>query len=74
MENIINISQIVLSIALITVVLFQNKGTGIGSIIGGGDGNAYRTKRGFEKGLHYATIFISLAFFAVAMANILIQK
>ncbi|MDP2683571.1 MAG: preprotein translocase subunit SecG [bacterium] len=74
MGNILSISQIVLSVALITVVLFQNKGTGLGSIMGGGDGNVYRTKRGFEKVLFYATIFISLAFFGVALANILIQK
>jgi len=74
MGKILNIAQIVLSIALITVVLFQNKGTGLGSIMGGGDGNVYRTKRGFEKVLFYATIFIALAFFGVALANILIQK
>lgn len=74
MGNTLNIIQIILSAALIIVVLFQNKGTGLGSIMGGGDGNVYRTKRGFEKGLFYATIFISIAFFGVAMANILIQR
>jgi len=76
MGNILNIVQIVLSVALITVVLFQNKGTGLGSLMGGGggDGNVYRTKRGFEKGLFYATIFISIAFFGVALANILLQR
>ncbi len=73
MENTLNIIQIVLATALIVVILLQNKGTGLGSIMGG-DGNVYRTKRGFEKTLFYSTIAISIAFFGVAIANILIRR
>ncbi len=73
MENTLNIIQIVLAVALIVVILLQNKGTGLGSIMGG-DGNVYRTKRGFEKTLFYSTIAISIAFFGVAIANILIRR
>ncbi|XOU94075.1 MAG: preprotein translocase subunit SecG [Candidatus Kerfeldbacteria bacterium] len=73
MENTLNIIQIVLAVALIVVILLQNKGTGLGSIMGG-EGNVYRTKRGFEKTLFYSTIALSLAFFGIAIANILIRQ
>ena len=73
MENTLNIIQIVLAVALIIVILLQNKGTGLGSIMGG-DGNVYRTKRGFEKTLFYSTIVISIAFFGTAIVNILIRQ
>lgn len=76
MENILNIAQIVLSVVLIAVVLLQNRGGGLGSAFGGGGGgeNVYRTKRGFEKALFVSTIIISIIFFGVAIANVLISQ
>ncbi|MFA5134244.1 MAG: preprotein translocase subunit SecG [Patescibacteria group bacterium] len=72
MENILNIAQIVLAVALITAILFQNRGAGLGGVFGG-EGNVYRTKRGFEKILFFSTIVLSVAFFGVALANVLIK-
>jgi len=76
MEKILNIVQIILATLLVTVVLFQNKGSGLGSAFGGsgGQGNVYRTKRGFEKVLFVSTIVISTLFLGVALANILIRQ
>lgn len=73
MEKILTIAQIVLAIILMAVILLQNKGTGLGSAFGGGE-NVFRTKRGFEKILSTSTVVVSILFFGVALANIIIQR
>ena len=69
---ILNISQIIVSISLITAVLLQQRGTGLSATFGG-EGNIYRTKRGIEKALFILTIVLAIIFFAIAIANILIK-
>lgn len=61
MKPIISLVQIILGILLILVIIIQQKGSGIGSSFGG-DLSFYRTKRGAEKLLFYATIGLSSAF------------
>lgn len=73
MQNIINIIQIIIASLLIAVILLQNHGTGLGSAFGG-EGNVYRTKRGFEKILFVSTIILSVIFLGLAMTNILIRQ
>ncbi len=68
---VLNIIEIVLAVLLITGILLQARGSGLGAAFGG-DGNVYRTRRGIEKRLHGATIIIAIAFFGVALANALI--
>ncbi|MFA6553287.1 MAG: preprotein translocase subunit SecG [Patescibacteria group bacterium] len=70
MKQIFNIIEIVLSVVLIAAILLQNRGSGLGGVFGG-EGNVYRTKRGFEKILFVTTIVVSVLFFGVAIANIL---
>lgn len=72
MEKYLNIGQIVTAVLLIVAILFQSRGTGLSSVFGG-EGNVYRTKRGFEKGLFIATIVLSILFLGIALANILIR-
>jgi protein translocase SecG subunit len=67
----LNILQVIFAILLITAILLQNKGTGLGAAFGGG-GNLYRTKRGAEKVLHIATIVIVVIFIGLLIANIFI--
>jgi preprotein translocase subunit SecG len=69
---ILNISQLVVSVLLIAAVLLQQRGTGLSATFGG-EGNIYRTKRGIEKGLFVATIALSIIFFGIALANILVK-
>jgi preprotein translocase subunit SecG len=64
-----SVIQIVLSILLVTTILLQQRGTGLGSAFGGA-GEIFRTKRGIEKGLFYATIGISVLFFITAILNV----
>ncbi|OQB18775.1 MAG: preprotein translocase subunit SecG [Parcubacteria group bacterium ADurb.Bin192] len=68
-QIILPIIQIVLSVLLVTAILLQQRGTGLGAAFGG-EGAVYRTKRGLEKGLFYATIGLSVLFFATAILNI----
>ena len=70
----IQIIQGVLAILLVGAILMQSKGTGIGGVFGGGEGNIYRTKRGAEKVLFISTIVMSVLFFAAAFVSILIRR
>lgn len=70
-DSILNIVQIILSVLLVTVILLQARGTGLGAAFGG-EGNVYRTKRGIEKKLFHLTIVLAILFFGVALANILV--
>ena len=64
------IIQIVISVALITVVLFQVKGGGLGGIFGQAD-SVFRTKRGIEKYLFIATIVLVVIFVALSIVSML---
>ncbi len=69
----IPIAQIVVSVLLIGLILIQGKGTGLSGVFGG-DGNVFRTKRGAERVLYFATIIVVVLFFAVALANVYINR
>jgi len=59
------------SLLLITVILLQSRGTGLGSAWGGG-GESYHTKRGAERLLFTATIALSVLFVILSIINVLI--
>ncbi len=68
---ILNIVQLVLAILLTASILLQARGTGLGSVFGGG-GNVFRTKRGAEKKIFQLTIIFSILFLGISLANVLI--
>lgn len=72
MKTIFLLILIVTSISLITVIMLQPRSGGAGAIFGGGT-EVYRSRRGFEKILHYLTIFLVFLFAAVAFGLIFIQ-
>jgi len=74
MERILRIVEIVLAVFLVTTILLQQKGSGLGGVFGGGEGNVYRTLRGAEKVLFMATIVIAVLFCGTAMALVLIRS
>ena len=71
--QIIQISQIVVSILLILSILLQNRGAGLGASFGGG-GEVYRTKRGAEKFLFRATIILIAVFVILAVIGLFSQS
>jgi preprotein translocase subunit SecG len=66
----INILQIILAIALIIVILLQNRGTGLGGAFGG-ESAVYHSRRSLEKTLFQITIALAIVFFITAFINIL---
>ena len=64
------IIQIVISVALVTAILFQVKGGGLGGIFGQAD-SVFRTKRGIEKWLFIATIVLVVIFVALSIVSML---
>jgi preprotein translocase subunit SecG len=60
----------VISVALITAILFQVKGGGLGGIFGQAD-SVFRTKRGIEKYLFIATIVLVVIFVALSIVSVL---
>lgn len=72
MQNILTIVEIVASALLIGAILLQQQGAGLGATFGG-EGNTFRTKRGLEKSLHYATIVLSAVFLGAALALIIVS-
>lgn len=63
--------QVIVGITLIGAILLQQKGTGLGTVFGG-SGNVFSTKRGIDKILFRATIFLSLLFFLIALASLFV--
>jgi preprotein translocase subunit SecG len=60
------VAQILVAIALITTVLFQLHGGGLGGIFGQAD-SVYRTRRGLEKTLLKLTITLAVVFVILAV-------
>jgi preprotein translocase subunit SecG len=72
MGSFLTILEIVLSIALISLVLIQAKGAGLGSAFGG-SGEAFRSKRGVEKIVTWGAGVVAILF-AVNSILLLIIK
>lgn len=70
MKSVIFLIQIIIGILLVLVVLIQQKGTGLGTAFGG-DLSFYRTKRGAEKLLFYATIMLSTIFILISLVGLI---
>lgn len=71
MKNVIYISQIVVSVLLMTSILIQSRGSGLGLAFGGSSA-VYRTKRGAEKIIFRATIVLVALFLAISVAHLFI--
>jgi preprotein translocase subunit SecG len=69
MQIYLNVAQIVLSIALVTAILLQVRGGGLGGIFGQPD-TVYRTKRGVEKILFQLTIVLVILFIIVSIITL----
>lgn len=71
LKLIINIAQIAVSILLITAILMQARGTGLGAAFGG-EGMIFRTKRGMEKILHISSVILAAIFLGLSLALIFV--
>ncbi|UCC77336.1 MAG: preprotein translocase subunit SecG [Anaerolineales bacterium] len=72
MARYLNVVQIILSAALITLVILQSKGGGLSRMFGG-EGGVYKTRRGFEKTLFNITIAVIVTFFIFSLLSVMFQ-
>jgi len=71
MELILNIAQISISVLLVITILFQQRGAGLGGVLGG-EGGVYFKKRGAEKMLFTASITLAVLFILSAIVRMII--
>ncbi len=71
MTNILSIVQILVSLALISLILLQSSKGGLGSSFGGGE--MFRTKRGAEKLVFSSTIVCAVIFLITALLNVALR-
>jgi preprotein translocase subunit SecG len=67
---VVDISLIIVSVALIASVILQSKGAGLGGLTGADTGGIFTARRGVEKTLFYVTIALSVLFFALAILSV----
>ena len=68
----LDIAQIILSVALIVAIILQSKSAGLGGLSGQDTGGVFRARRGVERTLFLITIGLSVAFFLVAIFNVIV--
>ncbi len=73
MKTYIDIALIITSLALITSVILQNKGVGLGGFTGGDSGGVFSARRGIEKTLFWVTIVLSGLFFILTITSVLVK-
>lgn len=70
---IISILQIIISVILIVLILFQERGSGLSGIFGGSGEGFYQTRRGLEKIIFIATIVLIVFLAGLSLADIFIK-
>lgn len=73
MTGFLNIAMIITSIALIVSVVLQSKGAGLGGLTGSDSSGFFTARRGVEKTLFRVTIVLSVLFFILAIAIVLVS-
>lgn len=69
----IAIIQIILSMLIITLILLQERSSGMSGLMGGSGEGYYQARRGMEKLVFYSTIVLSVAFVVLAVYQLFIQ-
>lgn len=72
MKTAVYVAQTVISVLLITSILIQSRGSGLGLAFGGSN-VVYRTKRGAEKILFRASVVLAVLFMLVSITHIFVQ-
>ena len=74
LAKIIPYAEIIVSIILVTAILLQQSGAGVGGALGGGDGGSFHhTRRGFEKFLFILSITLGILLALIAILAIIIK-
>jgi protein translocase SecG subunit len=63
--------QIIVSIALIVLVLLQERSSGLSGLLGGDGGGFYQARRGAERVVFQATIALTAVFIGLAVFQLM---
>lgn len=69
---IINILQLITSVLLIILILFQERGSGLSQTFGGGS-ESYGARRGMERWLFNFTVLVAVAFWAFTIIDLILR-
>ena len=72
-QQFLPVVQILVAVALIAFILLQQRGAGLGSAFGGGDGSQYMTRRGIQQKLYWLTIILGTIFIGLALLNLILS-
>ncbi|MCK4520895.1 preprotein translocase subunit SecG [Candidatus Parcubacteria bacterium] len=79
MQELISYIQIAVAVLLIVLILFQQRGTALGSAFGGGGGGGgegggfYATRRGIQQKIFWATIILGIVFIGLSLLTLGLQ-
>ncbi|MBK7452404.1 MAG: preprotein translocase subunit SecG [Anaerolineales bacterium] len=74
MNNFLNIALIITSVGLILSIILQSKGAGLGGLTGADTGGVFTARRGIERILFWVTIGLSVIFFGLVIAIIILGR
>jgi preprotein translocase subunit SecG len=74
MANVLDIALIITSVGLVLSVILQSKGAGLGGLTGADTGGVFTARRGIERVLFWVTIGLSVIFFGLVIAIIIINR
>jgi preprotein translocase subunit SecG len=72
MVTYLDFALIIISVLLILSVIIQSKGAGLGGLTGADTGSIFTARRGVERTLFWVTIVLSVIFFALVIALLII--
>jgi preprotein translocase subunit SecG len=72
-ERYLDIALIITAISLITSIILQSKGIGLGGLTGADTGGVFTARRGIEKTLFWITIGLAIVFVVLTLVVIIIK-
>ncbi len=72
MNPIFTVIQIVIAVLIVITIILQTRGSSSGMAFGGGT-ESYRSKKGMEKVLFYATIILAAIFALISILSLINQ-
>lgn len=70
-DKILPIAQMAVAVILMALILFQQRGTALGSAFGQESG-FYSTRRGIQQKIFWGTVVFGALFVALAIANLIL--
>ncbi len=74
MTNYLDIALIIVAVGVILSVILQSKGAGLGGLTGADASSVFTARRGIEKVLFWVTIVLSVLFFVLAIAIVILSR